>query len=216
MIALYGENHLDSPFVFTAFVALKEKKVPFEFRLLDLDAKEQKQAPYGEQSITGRVPGLELDWFYLTESLAIVEYLDEKLPAPKYPRLLPSDLEQRARARQVLGWVRTDLAALKKERPTSSFFLNQPAHAPLSAAAEADAQRLLSIAARLLGEKQTLLDTWSIADADLALTLWRLSKNGYPMPDRLGSYAEAQWQRPSIAAWNALERPPQEKILGPF
>ena len=208
MIALYGENQLDSPFVFTAFVALKEKKVPFEFRLLDLAAKEQKQAPYGDQSITGRVPGLEMDWFYLTESLAIVEYLDEKLPAPKYPRLLPSDLEQRARARQVLGWVRTDLAALKKERPTSSFFFGQPVTTTLTPAAESDAQKLLSIAARLIGEKQTLLDTWSIADADLALTLWRLSKNDYPVPDKLASYAEAQWQRPSLRAFIDVARPP--------
>jgi len=216
MITLYGEPRLDSPFVFTAFVALKEKRVPFELRLVDLAAGEQKSGAYAEQSITARVPSIEIDWFFLSESVAIVEYLDETLPAPKYARLLPSDVQQRARARQVLGWVRSDLGALKKERPTDSFFFGKPVTTPLEAAARADADKLIRVASALLGERPTLFDAWSIADADLALTLWRLVKNGDAVPEPLRRYAEAQWQRPSIAAWIGLERPSAERVIGPF
>ncbi|KAF3309671.1 hypothetical protein TWF173_010652 [Orbilia oligospora] len=35
--------------------------------------------------------------FVLTQSVAILEYLDERFPAPEYPALLPKNLEDRAR-----------------------------------------------------------------------------------------------------------------------
>jgi glutathione S-transferase len=35
----------------------------------------------------------------------------------------------------------------------------------------------------------------------------RLHANGDPLPPALVRYAEAQWQRASIAGWVALERP---------
>jgi glutathione S-transferase len=216
MITLYGEPNLDSPFVFTTFVALKEKRVPFELRLVNLAAGEQKGGAYAEQSLTARVPSIEIDWFFLSESLAIVEYLDETLPAPKYTRLLPTDVQQRARARQVLGWLRSDLAALKKERPTDTFFFGKRAEKPLEPAARADADKLVRVASSLLGDRATLFDAWSIADADLSLALWRLVKNGDAVPESLRAYAETAWQRPSIAAWINLERPSRERVLGPF
>jgi glutathione S-transferase len=43
-----------------------------------------------------------------------------------------------------------------------------------------------------------------------------LVKNGDPVPESLRAYAEAQWQRPSVAAWIGLERPSRERVLGPF
>ena len=106
-LTLFGERKLDSPFVFTAFVALKEKGVPFDFRLLDLAGGEQRSSEFARRSLTRRVPTLEAGGFALSESVAIVEYLEETLPAPAYPRLLPASIEGRARVRQVLGWLRT-------------------------------------------------------------------------------------------------------------
>jgi glutathione S-transferase len=108
---LFGERKLDSPFVFTAFVALEEKGVPFTFRLLDLGAGEQRAAEFGPRSVTRRVPTLAAGEFVLSESVAIAEYLEDTLPPPAHARLLPANVEHRARARQVLGWLRTDLAA---------------------------------------------------------------------------------------------------------
>jgi glutathione S-transferase len=105
MTTLFCETHWDSPFVFTAFVALTEKGISFETKPLDLGAGQQRAPDFQQHSLTGRVPTLEHDGFWLSESTAIVEYLDEVVPPPA-PRLLPADARNRARARQVLGCVR--------------------------------------------------------------------------------------------------------------
>src|SRR6187402_1530106 len=114
MITLFGETHHDSPFVFPAFVALKEKGERFELHPLDLASGVQRSAAYVQSSLTARVPMIERDGFQLSESLDIVEYLDEVLPAPEHAALLPRDVKQRARARQLLGWLRSDIAALRR------------------------------------------------------------------------------------------------------
>ena len=203
---LFGERRLDSPFVLTAFVALKEKGVPFTFRALELGRGDQREPDFVARSLTSRVPTLTAGNFSLSESVAIVEYLDELLPAPAHPRLLPEPLEERARARQVLGWLRSDLAALRNERPTSSIFFERVT-TPLSDAARADADKLVRIASGLLGARSQLFSTWSIADLDLALALQRLVANGDAVPAPLRAHADAQWRRSSVAAWVRRTRP---------
>jgi glutathione S-transferase len=211
---LFGERKLDSPFVFTAFVALAEKRVEFTARLLDLSSGEQRAADFARRSFTRRVPTLEAGAFALSESVAIVEYLDELLPPPEFPRLLPDGIEGRARARQVLGWLRTDLTALRRARPSDSiFYPNDRVTTPLDAAARKDAERLVAIAVELVGDQPNLFGPWSIADADLALFLMRLHANGDPLPPELVRYVEAQWRRPCVVAWTALERPAAQSEL---
>ena len=61
-------------------------------------------------------------WATLAESSAIAEYLEEVLPAPAHARLLPADVKNRARARQVMAWLRSDLGALRDERATVTMF----------------------------------------------------------------------------------------------
>ncbi len=206
---LFGERNLDSPFVFTVFVALKEKGVPFTLRFLDLSRGEQREAPFVARSLTARVPTLSAGDFSLSESLAIVEYLDETLLAPPHARALPAGVEERGRARQLLGWLRSDLAALRRERPTSSiFFEHERATSPLGDAARADAEKLVRVASTLLaGRNGAPFSSWSVAEADLAIALMRLIANGDEVPPAIAEYVAAQWRRPSIAAWVALERP---------
>src|SRR5690242_944731 len=211
-LTLFGERKLDSPFVFTAFVALAEKRVPFELRLLDLSAGEQRAASFKALSLTGRVPTLEAKGFTVSESLAIVEYLEETLPPPGHPALLPVHPEGRARIRQVLGWLRTDLAGLRRARPSESIFFEHVT-TPLDDAARKDAEKLVTIASELVATRGTIGAEWSIADADLAFALMRLHANGDPLPPALVRYAEAQWQRASIAGWVALERPAPKAVI---
>jgi glutathione S-transferase len=214
-ITLFGERNLDSPFVFTVFVALKEKGVPFTLRFLDLSRGDQREGPFVERSLTARVPTLAAGDFSLSESLAIVEYLDETLLAPPYPRVLPAGVQERGRARQVLGWLRSDLAALRRERPTSSiFFEHERVTAPLGDAARADADKLVRVASTLLaGRNQAPFASWSVAEADLSMALMRLIANGDEVPAALEEYVRAQWRRPSIAAWVGLERPAAAESL---
>ncbi|HYU15582.1 MAG TPA: glutathione S-transferase N-terminal domain-containing protein, partial [Candidatus Acidoferrum sp.] len=120
MLTLYGEVLCTSPFVCSVFVALREKGIPFEMKLLDLGKGEQHKPPFVAQSITAKVPALDHDGFWLSESRAIVEYLEERFPAPEYPAVLPSTIEDRARARQLLNWLQTGIENMRRERPTSS------------------------------------------------------------------------------------------------
>jgi glutathione S-transferase len=222
--ALYGEALFDSPFVYTVFVALKEKGIPFELRTVDLDRAEQKTPEFAERSLTARVPTLEVEGFSLSESLAIVEYLEESLPGP---RLLPADVQERARARQVLGWLRSDLHALRAARPSSSLFSalaavrpgeRARAREPLGDKGQADADKLVRVACTLLaGRSGWLFGDFSLADADLGFSLMRLVVNGDALPAALQAYAErVWWTRPSVTAWVTLPRPAPGPLLGPL
>lgn len=203
MITLYADAEWESPFVMTVYVSLREKQLEFAERVLNLGAGEQKAPEYVRRSLTGRVPAIEDGGFVLSESLAIVEYLEERYPPPARAALLPPTIEERARARQVMGWVRSDLAALRRERPTSSIFY-APVNEPLSAAARADADKLIRVATQLLADgRPTLFERWSIGDADLALALMRLEANRDPLPAALSDFVRAQWERPSVKAFVA-------------
>ncbi|MFJ3055217.1 glutathione transferase [Herbaspirillum sp. NPDC087042] len=202
---LYVDAQFASPYAMSVFVALQEKQRPFTLHTVDLDAGANKAEAYARLSLTARVPTLMHGELALSESSAITEYLDEILPGlPLYPR----DPVQKARARQIQAWLRSDLMPIREERNTQVLFYGVK-KAPLSAAAVAAAQRLLRFADQLLpAHGGQLFDQWSIADVDLALMLNRLALHGDAVPQRLADYAQAQWQRPSVQAWLAQERPP--------
>jgi len=204
---LYADALWESPWVFSVLVALEEKRVPYQTQILDLDRGEQRNPEYVSRTLTARVPTLEHDGFYLGESTAIIEYLDEVFPAPGHARLLPSDLRQRALARQILGWLRSDLFALRKERPSSTLFFS-PSTEPMSDPARADAGKLVRVASELVSAAGApIFEEWSIADAELAFALQRLLVNAEPVPELLRGYVEAQWGRPSVRAFVAQPRP---------
>ena len=200
-LVLYGNDTYTSPYVFSAFVTLREKGVPFRLEVLSLERREHDRPDYQAGSITGRVPALRHGDFWLAESSAIDEYVDEAFGPPRYPRLYPDDLRDRARVRMIQAFVRSDLAALREDRPTSTLFLAEPPR-PLTPEGRTAAERLVRIAERLLPEGAVLLTReFTPADADLALMLQRLVANGDPCPVRLAVYARAVFARPSVREW---------------
>ncbi|WP_017903486.1 glutathione transferase [Pseudomonas asplenii] len=203
-LRLYVDAQYTSPYALSVFVALREKALEFDLQPLDLDAREQQSQDYTGLSLTQRVPTLEQGGFALSESSAITEYLEELFPqAPLYPR----DAQQRARARQVQAWLRSDLQALRQERSTLVIFHGRKA-GPLSTAGGAAAHKLIEAAQVLLGDgREQLCGQWSIADIDLALMLNRLILNGDPVPAGLVDYARRQWRHPAVQEWVALSRP---------
>jgi len=206
-IVLHVDRFWISPYAFSAYVALEEKGVNFETVEVSLGDAEQKGAAYTDRFITGRVPGFVHGDFGLAESSAIVEYVDETFDGP---RLLPSDPNERARARQILSWIRSDLIPLREERPTSTMFYER-AKKSLSSKGEAAAEKLIEVCSRVIEFGATsLFKTWSIADADLSFMLHRLILNGDPMPDHIRDYARAQWERPSVIGFVQHTRPPFE------
>ena len=170
--------------------------------------QQHHQADYQRRSLTGRIPMLEHGDFTLSESSAIVEYLDDAFPGTT--RALPTSVRERARARQIMAWVRSDLMPIREERSTSTLFYDQPVK-PLSPAAQEHTDRLLRVANALISpERATLFAQWCIADADFALMLYRLVKHGHPVDAKVKRYVEANWQRPALRQW--LDRKRKEFV----
>ncbi|HEY5945448.1 MAG TPA: glutathione transferase [Kofleriaceae bacterium] len=202
-LTLYADQSWESPWAFHAMVALEELHVPYTLDPVRRPIAKDVGDRLRDRALLGKVPCLADGDFWLSESSAISEYLAETYAPPAYPRLLPADRQQRARARQVMSWLRTSLMGLREDRPTSSVFLH-PVTNPLSDRAKRDIAELLGVTEKLLvGERTTLFDDWCIADADLALMLMRLVANSDPVPERVADYAMAQWQRPSIRKYLA-------------
>jgi glutathione S-transferase len=195
-------NHL-SPYAMSAFVALREKGISFEKVLINLQAAEHLAATYAGVSTTQRVPAINDNGFYLSESSAICEYLEEKFPSVA---IYPKNVEQRAKAREIQAWLRSDLMAIRQERSTEVVFLDR-SPAPLSKDGQHAAQKLYLAVEQLLPvNQQSLFSEWSIVDTDLALMLNRLVRAGDEVPERLAQYARLQWQRPSVQEWVNMPR----------
>jgi len=198
---LYIDSRFLSPYAMSAFIALTEKGVPFQLKKIDLANREHLGDDYARRSLTRRIPTLSHGIFNLSESSAIAEYLEDLLPAPDHPRLYPQALRERAVARQIQAWLRSDLMPIREERNTEVVFL-EPLKKPLSRAATKAARSLFDAAGEWLqAGSHHLFDDWCIADSDLALMINRLALNGDQVPPRLADYAEHEWQRPSIQAW---------------
>ena len=159
-----------------------------------------------EQAGVRRVPALQHGAVVLTESLAIVEYLEDVFPPPMYARLLPEAPAQRARARQIMAWLRSDLWALREERPWQLVVYPSTTLAPLSARAAREASELLELVEWL--DRQGALVQWSIAQADLALTVLRVARAGHPISAVVEHLIERNLQRPSVRAYMEHTRPP--------
>ncbi|MNM10579.1 Glutathione S-transferase YfcF [compost metagenome] len=198
---LYTDSQFLSPYAFTVFVGLHEKEIPFEIATVNLAEQGQFEKSFVEKSLTAKVPVLEHNDFALSESSAILEYLEELYPnTPIYP----TDIQARARARQLQAWLRSDLVALRTERPTDVIFI-EPNSTPLSDEGQKATEKLFFVAEKLLApDAEFLFDSWSIMDAELALMLQRLIQNGDAVPERLKNYALQQWQRQSVQKWLAL------------
>jgi len=201
-LTLYAESTWLSPWVFHAMVAIEEMGLPYRLEVEPLPIPEARKRELRERTILGKIPILIDGDIWISESLAITEYLAERFPAPQYPRLFPADPLQRARARQILSALRTGFFSLREERPTSTIFGKQegkPAAKPLTEKAKVDADELLRIAGALIRPGATsMFDTWCVADADLTLALMRMVVASDPMPPAIAEYTAAQWARPGI------------------
>lgn len=202
-VELSVDSDMTSPFAVSAYVALKHKGFAVTIKKIDLEKRENRGATYSGMSLTSRVPLLHHGDFFLSESSAISEYLEEFLPPPKAPSLFPNDIRQRARARQIQAWLRSDLMSIRTERSTDVIFV-APSTKPLSQRAKACARQLYTVAESLLPNdrlSENIFGDWCIADTDLAVMLKRLVANGDDVPKRLVDYVSYQWSNEHIQSW---------------
>jgi glutathione S-transferase len=71
-----------SPFAWRVLLALEIKGLPYETRILEVSKNEQRSPAFLAINPRGRVPALRDGDTVVSESLAILAYLDRKVPSP--------------------------------------------------------------------------------------------------------------------------------------
>jgi maleylpyruvate isomerase len=95
-------------------IALALKNLPYESIAKNLRAGEHRMAEFLQINVQGFVPALALDdGAVLTQSVAIMEYLDEIYPSPP---LLPADPVARARVRALTQVITSDIHPINNLR----------------------------------------------------------------------------------------------------
>src|SRR5262245_22432036 len=112
-LVLYIEAFWSSPWDLACYVALREKDLPFGVSTGFLNQGAGVLGEVRAHTMAARVPALQHGDFWLSESLAIVEYLEDVFPPPVYARLLPADPQHRARARQLSTLCRVEVHELR-------------------------------------------------------------------------------------------------------
>ncbi|HEX2543368.1 MAG TPA: maleylacetoacetate isomerase [Ramlibacter sp.] len=107
-------NYFRSSASFRVRIALELKGLGYEYLPVHLVKGEHRQQQYAAVSASGLVPTLETDdGQLLSQSMAIIEYLDETHPQPP---LLPDDAIGRARVRALAQLVSCEIHPLNNLR----------------------------------------------------------------------------------------------------
>jgi maleylpyruvate isomerase len=109
-------SYYQSSAAYRVRIGLNLKRIRYEIRPIDLlkDGGENRKLTYLVINPQGKVPALTLDdGRVLLQSLAILEYLDERVPLPPF---LPEDLQERARVRAVANMIACDIHPLNNLR----------------------------------------------------------------------------------------------------
>lgn len=204
-VTLYVDGYFVSPLDATCLVALEEKGVPYTTSRSLLRDNQGFPAQFQQRTGVARVPALQHGDFWLTESMAIAEYIDDTFRGPP---LLPAEARAKARARQIMAFVRFELRTLRAERPwwTTIYPADAAQLAPLGMQALQETVELLNLV-DWLAARGALAD-WCIAHVDLALTLMRLAKTQVALPAAAQRLLDANLVRPSVRAYLEHPRPP--------
>ena len=114
MVQFVLHNYFRSSTSFRLRIALNLKGVAYDYRAYHLQKGEHRNPAYMTLNTQGLVPALELpDGTILTQSLAIIEYLDAVHPTP---RLIPTDPLEAARERALAYRIACDIHPINNLR----------------------------------------------------------------------------------------------------
>ncbi|KAM3417139.1 hypothetical protein BST61_g8714 [Cercospora zeina] len=170
------------------------KNIPLQFKFINLLSAEQTSPPYlSEINPNGTVPTLLIHSSSgellgkITQSLSILEFLEESFPAPEYPSLLPPSSQwlQRARVRDLVALVAcdmqppTNLRVLKQVNPLG--VTNQAWFAANMAKPLAVYEEILiqTVGKYSVGNEITLADV-CLAPAIENAVRWEVDLSNYP------------------------------------
>jgi maleylacetoacetate isomerase len=111
MIRFHG--YFRSSAAYRVRIALNLKALDYDFVPVHLRAGDQRRPEFQTVNPQGLVPALEADGLTLTQSLAMIEWLDETHPEPP---LLPADKDRRAKVRAFAQAIACDIHPLQNLR----------------------------------------------------------------------------------------------------
>lgn len=182
-------------------IALEELGLQFETRVIRFMRGEHKQPEHLARNPLGKVPCLEFEGHYLTENVAILEFLDRRFPEAK---LLPAcdDAFDHASHMADLCFCSSTLHPIVSRIRIPHFVAGPETARPVYEAAckamqpnfELIEQRLSSLGPWWYG------DQWHAMDAYLYWVFWRIEGAGFdvsPYP-AFTAHARAMEQRPAV------------------
>lgn len=191
-----GDKNLSS-WSMRPYLALRLAGVPFDEEVVILDRPDTAQR-IAAWSPSGRVPVLVDGDVRIWDSLAIVEYLAEKLPDA---RLWPADRAARAMARSACAEMHSGFAALR-----ATMSMNVRARRPLATLApavrrEVDRMEELWRTCRGAQGGPFLFGAFGGADCWFAPVVTRFVTYAPPVAADTRSYMDAVLAHPVVAAW---------------
>jgi glutathione S-transferase len=93
----YGSG---SPYAWRVWLALEHKAIDYELKMVSFSAGDLTKPEYLAMNPRHKVPTIADSGFYVYESAAILEYLDEQYPTGS--RLFPGSVRQRADVRRLV------------------------------------------------------------------------------------------------------------------
>lgn len=190
---LYG--HPFASFVWKALIAAYERGVPFEFRMVDADHAENLSRMAG-LSPTGQFPALTDGEVEITQSNAVVEYLDRFGDAPP---MIPADADAALRAR-MLAEVFDAYVAGPMQQIVGEALRAEDDRSPLCVAEARDKlDQAYAWLSRRIGSGWAVANAFSIADCAAAPALF-YADWVHPIPDgALKDYRARLLAHPSVA-----------------
>jgi len=186
------------------WLVLKHAGEPFTETLVRLRWEGVSDAAAAAGSPTRLVPILKDGDLTVWDSLAICEYLAERLPQA---RLWPDDSARRALGRAAAAEMHSGFSSLRGECPMD---IGLRTRADLSEATHKDIRRIVELWSGLLTRfgGPFLLGDWSIADAFFTPVATRFRSYGVAPSDHgdlgaAGAYCERLLETPEFLVWEA-------------
>lgn len=203
---LYTGTQNASSWACRAWLALKEAEVEFQEEVVDIRKPQRfaNLAKVGTFSAPAAVPVLVDGDTVIYDSLAIMEYANDLCEG----RLLPQDLQRRARARALTAWQHSGLSGICARISFESAFY--PDRRDLTTVELAEATRIFDVWESELRQSggPFLLGERSLADLAFVPTVVRLASHTKSLDQwpLLRAWAERLLSRPSVKAWMDVAR----------
>jgi glutathione S-transferase len=196
-VKLIIANRNYSSWSMRAWLVLRHFGIPFDEELVQLSGEGWQQI-IRKKSPSGRVPFLIDGDARIHDSLAIIEYLNDKYPAKQ---IWPSGRLERAMARAVSAEIHAGFNALRDAAPMN-LRASHPGKVDLDSVA-GDLRRIEEIWGDLVSDSggPYLFGKFTAADAMYAPVATRIRTYALPVSDAAAEYVETVYALPAFQEW---------------